>query len=230
MKEKENNTYKEITKGIFIYLLFFIFPNIFQLIFYNFITSDNILVKSITLLFCETILAIILILLNKNKFKNCFSDLKKNKKEYFDICFKSWILGFIAMSISNLVINTFITNNIANNEAINRSILQELYLYAIPAMCVLGPICEELAFRASLKDAIKNKKIFIIITSLLFALAHIYSSYTTPTDLLYIFPYFFMGYALGYTYSETDNLLCNIQVHIFHNSLAILTYLAVLFI
>lgn len=230
MKEKKNYTYREITKGIFIYLLFFIFPIVFQLVFYNFVTSDNNLTKAITLLACEILLTIILIMLNKNKFKGCFKNFKKNKKEYFDICFKSWILGFIAMSVSNLLINFFITNDIANNEAINRTILQELAIYAVPAMCFLGPICEELAFRASLKDAIKNKKVFIIITSLLFALAHIYSSYTTPTDLLYIFPYFSMGYALGYVYSKTDNILCNISVHVFHNSLAILSYLALLFI
>lgn len=134
------------------------------------------------------------------------------------------------MSASNLIINIFITNNIANNEAINRTVLQELIIYAVPAMCILGPICEELAFRASFKNAIRNKKVFIIITSFLFALAHISSSYTTPTDLLYIFPYFFMGYALGYIYSKTDNVMCNISVHIFHNSLAILSYLALLFI
>lgn len=230
MKKNKNKTYHEITKGIFIYLLFFIFPTAFQLIFYNFVTSDNNLLKSITLLICEILLFIILIVLNKDKFKNCFQDFKKNKKEYFDICFKSWLLGFIAMSASNFIINGFITKDIANNEAINRSILQELVFYAIPAMCLLGPICEELAFRGAFKNVIKNKKLFIIITSFLFALAHIISNYTTLTDLLYIFPYFFMGYALGYVYSKTDNILCNISVHIFHNSLAILSYLALLFI
>lgn len=230
MLEKKNKNYREITKGIFIYLLFFIFPIVFQLVFYNFITSDNNLVKAITLLTCEILLTIILIILNKDKFKNCFKDFKKNKKEYFDICFKSWLLGFIAMSASNLLINFFVTNGIANNEAINRTVLKELVIYAVPAMCILGPICEELAFRASFKNAIKNKKLFIYITSLLFALAHIISSYTGLTDLLYIIPYFSMGHALGYVYSESDNILCNISVHIFHNSLAILSYLALLFI
>ena len=189
MKEKENTTYKEITKGIFIYLLFFIFPIVFQLVFYNFVTSDNNLVKSITLLACEISLTIILIILNKNKFKNCFKDFKKNRKEYFDICFKFWLLGFIAMSVSNLLINFFVTNGIANNEAINRTVLKEFVIYAVPAMCILGPICEELAFRASFKNAIRNKKLFVFITSLLFALAHIVSSYTGLTDFLYIFPY-----------------------------------------
>lgn len=227
---KENNTYKEITKGIFIYLLFFIFPVVFQLVFYSFSTSNNNLIKQITLLTCEVLLMVILIVLNKDKFKNCFKDFKKNKKEYFDICFKSWILGFIAMSVSNLLINFFVTNDIANNEAINRTVLKELVFYAVPAMCILGPICEELAFRASFKNAIRNKKLFVYITSLLFALAHIVSSYTGLTDLLYIFPYFSMGYALGYIYRKTDNILCNISVHIFHNSLAILSYLALLFI
>lgn len=228
--KKETNNYKEITKGIFIYLLFFTFPIIFQLFFYSFATSRNNLVKSITLLICEISLTIILVYLNKDKFKNCFKDFKKNKKEYIDICFKSWLLGFIAMSVSNLIINVFVTSDIANNEAINRAILKELYIYAIPAMSILGPICEELAFRAAFKNAIKNKKAFVIVTSFLFAFAHIYSSYTTPTDLLYILPYFAMGYALGYTYSKTNNILCSISIHIFHNSLAVISYLALLFI
>lgn len=228
--KKETNNYKEITKGIFIYLLFFIFPYFFRLIFYNLVTSNNNLIRSITLLICEILLVIILVFLNKDKFKNCFKDFKKNKKEYIDICFKAWLLGFIAMSVSNLIINVFVTSDIANNEAINRAILKELYIYAVPAMCFLGPICEELAFRASFKKAIKNKKVFVIVTSFLFAFAHIYSSYTTPTDLLYIFPYFAMGFALGYTYSKTDNILCSILIHVFHNSLAIISYLVLLFI
>lgn len=223
--KKENNIV-ELFKGIGMFLLFFILPILLQLPFIGIVKKCNNIVKSLILLGIEIIVVIFYIYMNREKFKGAFKDFKENKKEYSDLIIKSWLLGFIGMFISNLLINVIFNFGIASNEEANRNVLKNLYIYAIPAMSFLGPIVEELAFRGSFKKALKNKKVFLIVTTLLFAGAHL--TLTSMKDLLYIIPYSSLGFAMGYVYCKTDNILTNISLHIFHNSLTLLLYLLIL--
>lgn len=223
--KKENNII-ELFKGIGMFLLFFILPILLQFPFTNVAKKCNNIVKSLILLGIEIIIAIFYIYMNRDKFKGSFQDFKENRKEYTDLIIKSWLLGFIGMFVSNLLINVLFDFGISSNEEANRNVLKTLYIYAIPAMSLLGPIVEELAFRGSFKKAIKNKKVFLIVTTLLFAGAHL--SITSIKDLLYIIPYSSLGFAMGYVYTKTNNILTNISLHIFHNSLTLLLYLLIL--
>lgn len=229
MKEEEQlNKNQEIKKGIITFLLFLFFPTIYQVILYYPFTHSNNILKALLLLIQEILLTVALFYIQKDKFTNAWKDFKKNKKEYLDIMFKSWILGFIIMAVSNLFINVILKNGIAANEETNRMIMKAFALYAIPAIMILGPICEELTFRASLKKVINNKIIYIAVTSFLFAGAHIYGNISSIIDLLYLIPYGSLGVAMGYTYSKTDNILTNIFIHMFHNSLSVLAIISIL--
>lgn len=227
-KEDNKNKTKEIKKSLLTILLFFIFPYVFQISLFYPLTHTNNIIKSIILLCGEFILTGILIFLYKDRFKGAVEDLKKNKKEYLDLMFKYWILGFIIMTVSNLFINIVLQNGIADNEASNRAMMTSLAIYAIPAITILGPICEEITFRGALKNVINNEKIYVITTSLLFASAHLLNNISSLIDLLYIIPYGSLGVAMGYVYCKTDNILTNIIMHIFHNSLAVLAILSTL--
>lgn len=227
-KNKQISKQDEIKKGAITILLFFMFPLIYQVIFYYPLTHSNNFIKAFLLLIQEIILTIILIRIQKDKFHNAWKDFKTNKKEYLDLMIKSWVLGFIIMAVSNLFINVVLKNGIAENEEQNRIIMKNLALYAIPAIMVLGPICEEITFRASLKKIFNNKFLYIVITSFFFAFAHLYGNLSSIIDLLYLIPYGSLGVAMGYTYSKTDNILTNIFIHMFHNSLSVLAIISIL--
>lgn len=220
MKEENNN--KELIKGIIMFLLFFILPLLLQLIFYNYIKNGSNIVKSIILLIIEIINFLIFVFMYKNEFKNKFKDLKKNFSKDIDIMIKYYILGIIIMIVTNLIINIFILKGIASNESANRTLISVLPIYAIPTIVFFGPIVEEIAFRLTFKNVIKKEIPYVIITTLLFAAAHVFNSASNISDILYIIPYASIGAALGIICYKTDNPLCNIIVHILHNTLTLL--------
>lgn len=79
---------------------------------------------------------------------------------------------------------------------------------------VAAPIMEESVFRYLPKNFITNKKVFIIVSSLLFAMPHVID---TPNWILYLPLYIIPAVYLGYKYWETDNILLNMFIHFMFN-------------
>ena len=99
-----------------------------------------------------------------------------------------------------------------------------LTIIAIIATTLFAPIVEELIYRKSLQDCFKNKKLFIIISGLIFGLIHVIGS-PNPLDYLFIISYGLFGACFAKILVETDNVYSTIMVHMFHNG--ILSILAI---
>ncbi len=116
----------------------------------------------------------------------------------------------------------------ANEEAIN-SITTAFGSWAFyPVVIFAGPIVEEVVFRGIIQSTIIGNKfekvtnprvvIGIIATSLLFGLIHVVDA----GDYVQIFPYFFMGLALGSIAYVTKSIFPPAIVHIINNAIATL--------
>lgn len=221
MKNKIINIFKSI--GIILLLL--LFSTFFFALF-------NIDPKSITdkeyllyLTISEFVLLIIFILIYHKTLikdgKNYFKDFRKN----FEVSFKYWLIGFILMVISNIIIVYVLKQTIADNEEIVRSYIDISPLLMIFSTVIYAPICEELTFRKSIKDAIKNKWLYILVSGLLFGYLHIASYINTPLDLIHIIPYSSLGIVFALLYYKTDNIFSTITVHAMHNLLSVLVYI-----
>ena len=77
------------------------------------------------------------------------------------------------MAISNIIITFVLKQTIAGNEELVRSYIDTSPLLMIFSTVIYAPICEELTFRKSIKDAINNKYIYILTSGLLFGFLHI---------------------------------------------------------
>lgn len=75
---------------------------------------------------------------------------------------------------------------------------------------VVAPIREEALFRYLPKKFISNKIVFIIVSSFIFAMIHVFD---TPNWFLYLPLYIIPSIYLGYKYWETDNILMNMFIH-----------------
>lgn len=93
-------------------------------------------------------------------------------------------------------------------------LLQLLVVALVPA------VCEEVFFRGALQqvlhDCLKNGHVAIIVTALIFSLAH--------GDLYGFLPRFFMGLLLGYLFWQSGSLVVNICAHFFNNAMIVLMY------
>ena len=86
------------------------------------------------------------------------------------------------------------------------------------------PVIEELVFKMSFKEIIKNKWMFIIVTGIFNAFFQIVFSITNSTDLLYILPYSVFYGSLSYIYFKTDNIIYPIIFRICYNLIPCVIY------
>jgi len=95
-----------------------------------------------------------------------------------------------------------------------------LSLSFIVNVTVLAPIHEELLFRGLLQGAFfDNSWLGLVLTSSLFSFMH------EPYDVPSFFYYLLGGLLLGFAYKKSQNLWVSTLVHMFYNSLPLLTYI-----
>jgi len=214
-----------ITKFVLLLILLLTFKSIYVMAlpgnYENFSLSQQIIAMfSADIIFLVIIIAIYFKTLKKD-FKNFFKNFLTN----FEIAFKYYLIGFIVMVVSNLIIVTFIKNAIAGNEEAVRSLINLAPLYMIFSVGIYAPLTEELIFRKGLRDIIDNKYIYILTSGIFFGFMHVIGSVTSPLDYLYLIPYSSLGIAFAFTYSKTNNIFSTIMMHSLHNTFAIVLYL-----
>ena len=166
--------------------------------------------------------ALLLILMYRKTLKKDFKDFTKNFGTYSDIGIKYWLLGFLAMVISNKIILSLFPIEIAQNEQGVREIIQSIPFISFFSICIFAPIAEELIFRKAFKDCFSEKWIFILISGFVFGFLHVIGSFSSLYDLFYIIPYSSLGISFAYIYYKTNNIYSSIFVHCMHNTLLVL--------
>lgn len=216
---------KKIPKSLLAISLFFSISmfNFIPILFFN-IDTNNITIndKILITLLNDIILMTILIFLYRKELIIDFKKLKENFNEIFDTSFKYWFLGLILMMISNIVIKVFFPVAVSGNENTVQSLIKANPLALLITAGFIGPIIEELVFRTSIRDIFKNKWLFVFISALIFGFLHVIFAFENIIDLIYMFPYFFLGLFLAYMVEKTDNNFSSIMMHIFHNTFLVL--------
>ena len=214
-----------ILKGIGTIILYFIVSLFCSYLFRNYILSDNIFVAS---LFQVLTYVILLLIIGGIYHKRLIHDFKKFKKEYVGTALKNWIIGLGAMFIANIIISS-IAGGLASNEEANRTLLGNYPVSSFISMVFLGPLVEEITFRASFKSAFSKWYTFALVTALLFGSAHISSFITTKDvlELLYLIPYSTLGFFFAKAFYETDNIYTSYLAHMFHNGMCVILLLII---
>lgn len=151
-------------------------------------------------------------------YKRFINDFKKFKKDYINTALRNWLIGLCLMIMCNIILTWFI-KDIPANESLNRSALGAYPISSFIYMAILGPIAEEVTFRASFKDAFKKWYTFSLVTAFFFAFAHI-AEYNL-LEFLFLIPYGVLGFFFAKAFYETDNIYTSIIAHILHNSMCI---------
>lgn len=222
----------KLEKSIFLTIKFFIlligllmFGEIVLQFLPGNIKDYTILQKALVLLIPDIIFLIILITVYFKTLKKDFKSYFKNFLNNFEQSFKYYLIGFVIMVISNLILVVILNNGLATNEENVRKMIGTLPLYMIFSVSIYAPLTEELIFRKSIRDIINNKYVYILISGLIFGFLHISSSISSIIDLLYLIPYSSLGIAFAYTYYKTNNIFSTIMLHSMHNTIAIILYL-----
>jgi len=221
------NIIKKVLFSSLIFLLYFYFSDILNLVldFFNIDMSKwSYIFKIVFIYTIELIPLIALIFIYRKDLVSEFKDFKKNIVRYADKYIRYWVLGLFLMAISNSIISIFTKSAISNNEEAIRQIADMLPLYTFFTTSISAPLVEELAYRKTLNNVFINKWVSIIMGGVLFGLAHVLGTYTTLTDFLYIIPYGILGSIFMYIYVDSENIWSTISIHALHNTILIITY------
>ena len=211
-------------------LLFFLTIDYFimYLVIYYFLNGNTHNIPRVwsyfVLLFKYFALIVFFAIYYRKYIKEKWHDFKKNFKKYFKIAFNDWIIGFVIMYLSNIIIMQIIGSSGKNEETVQK-LITSIPILAFILTTILAPIIEELIFRKSLQDCFKNKKIFMIVSGLLFGFIHVMGA-ENYLEYLLIIPYGALGVSFAHTLNETDNIYPSMMMHAMHNGF--LTLLAIM--
>ena len=169
MKEKTIN----VVKCIFLFLLFFTISAIPVLIFRIDINKFNDLDKVIYSLSCSLLfLSIIMLCYRKTLIKD-FKPYFKNFGRNFENSFKYYLVGVGVMIFGNLIITLLFQGDLSTNETTVRSYINASPLLMAIDISFYAPLAEELLFRKSVRDVVKNKWLYIFISGFIFGGMHV---------------------------------------------------------
>ena len=113
-----------------------------------------------------------------------------------------------------------LTEDSANQNAIQTMYLSKYGPLMILDVCVIGPMVEELVFRGSIQKGLLKLNVkpwvAIIITAITFGFIHVIDA----GDYSQVFPYIFMGLALGFVYQKTKSLVASVAIHMLINTIS----------
>ena len=207
-------TIKKMLQSFLIYIFFYAGINIY-------IMNLKLSAIPFTIISIINMLIIngLLIKINNIHIKERIKDFKKNKKDYLKLIFKTLLIGLIFIIITNLIISHF--NELPQNELTLRKEIKLYPIYYILNILILGPIMEEILFRYTF-TIIKNKYIYLIVTTLFFAILHMQK---IPEDLIYLIPYSLMSFTFTYPFYKTNNIINSIITHSAYNLISLILIL-----
>lgn len=186
--------------------------------------------------FITYVLAIIPLAFLLFKFiKSDFKRLNKNVKIFLSFI----IVGYLYIVLGNIITNfatsflRLITNTkeitSMNQTAINKMLHSNYAVLMIIPVVIIGPIVEELVFRKSFFGIIKNDKIALVVSSLLFGLIHVIGEPNIIDFIINLISYSIPGFALGLFYMKNDkNIVAPIIAHSVSNLISVIAILFLL--
>ena len=198
---------KNILKLIFVFIIFFksyLFQYIPIILFKIDVTNISNSMSVLLNTFANIILVLIFFLIYRKDLVRDFKKFKSNLLDNINIGFSYWIIGLLIMIISNTFIVLFFKAGGAANEQTVQKMISSLPLIMLIDAGFIAPFNEEIVFRKTLKDVLKNvprsvgakypeskKKVFDLV----------------PPG----------GYWKDLAYYKTDTVFTSMSMHMFHN-------------
>ena len=221
--------FKKLGKFIGIFFIYVLAPSLIVIVLNNVGIKYQELSNTMKLVVNiggDILVSIILFIIYHKYLIEKFKDFKQNFGKYSEIGLKAWGIGLAIMYVSNIILYTFSPVKEAINESAVQDLISASPILAFIFTTVFAPFIEEMIFRKGIQDIFNNKKIFIIISGIVFGLLHVIGA-ESIFDFLYIIPYAALGMSFAHALYKTDNIYTTIMIHLIHNG--ILTLISILF-
>ena len=208
---KENVCKKDYIKYIFLLIFFviimFILPKFVE---FNFTMS----------IITYIVIFMITILITKDDLTSNFKVFKDNKKVYFKFVIKRYLYMLLTLVVASIPVLLFKSGKQSVNQQLLNSMFNEKPLFIFILTTLYAPIVEELIFRLSIRKFVNKKILFILLSGILFGLAHVIDDFKDISDILYVIQYSALGVCLAKAYYDSKNIFSSISMHFIQNFIA----------
>lgn len=228
MKEKERII--SVGVSLLIFILYFSWDYLVEGILSLFQLTDNFLIYAKFV--GKFVFLFLLLFIYRSTFKENLVDLKKNFKSRFLKGLKIFLIGFLCYILCNFLISSLnLFEYVPNDFETMYNIFEKNAILMFIISTFYYPIVEEIVFKKSFKDILKNKWLFIIVTGLINAVCNIILSINDPRDFIYLIPNAVFSMCFSYIYYETDNLIVPIIYRILYNLIpSLVAFVASMFV
>lgn len=170
------------------------------------------------ILFYVLVFALVLYIFGK-RLKRDFKAFKDNFGSYVGYIFKWWGI-MLGLSLVAAIIRVVLGGDM---ETANQAGLNSMPLWYVgPLAIIWAPFVEEGIFRGGLRRFIKNDKLFIVLSAIIFGLIHtIGSEVGLYNMLIQSLQYMVMGGVMAHVYTKTNNICVNMGVHCVQNTFGV---------
>lgn len=199
-----NQKIKSLLKLLSIYVAYFIYTTLISSVLSIFGISDEITLMFIS----DLVFFMCVIILYKDTLKEGYKRFEKNYKPSKRIFF---VLKWVAILFGINMIGGIITELIfpglteTGNTATIYSIASTSTAYIIFKTLIFATVAEELVFKKAIRELISNNVLFIITSSLVYALINIMYTDITYLTLIDMISYFLFSLVLSYVYVKNDD-------------------------
>ena len=154
------------------------------------------------------------------RLKRDFKEFKKNFGSYVGYIFKWWGI-MLGLSFVAALIRMVLGGDV---ETANQAGLNSMPLWYVGPLAVIwAPFVEESIFRGGLRRFVKNDKLFMILSAIIFGLLHTLGTETGLYNILIqSLQYMVMGFVMARVYVKTNNICANMGVHFVQNSFSVI--------
>lgn len=236
MKEKgiknntsQKNASEKLIKTLLVFICYLLYSNVISIVFSTFNIVNTTLISFVA----DLIFLICIVFAYRENLKNDLKDLKENYK-VIDVI-KTVVLWFAIIFIFNIcmgVLTDLLLPTASNMQDGNTKLLFDSntlnLTYKIFKTMVFAIVAEELIFRESISDVIKNKWVFILVSASVYTLINFaFVGFSSKTIVLDILSYFLPALLFSYAYTRYNNNIILLMLIKFTYQLVPLTLLLI---
>lgn len=212
-----NEKNKALLKIIIIFLTYFVYTTVISSILTGCGINDDLIITFIA----DLIFFLGISFFYKNSLKQEFLQFLKEytilKKIFFIV---KWVAILFVINILGGIITEMIFPELATDGNTNSiyTIASISTVYTVFKTIIFAPIVEELVFKKTIRGIISNNTIFIVTSSLVYALVNIMYTEITYLTVIDFCSYFLFSAVLSYIYVRNkDNIAKPIIIKFFYN-------------
>ena len=152
----------------------------------------------------------------KDDLKIEFKEFKKNIIKNLLYCFIIFICMFLIVTLSNFLIDKLLGWEEINSSKLIFPNINSMFLYTLFVLLIYAPFIEGIIFTKIIKNIIKNKIAWILISGILFGLLQIGFDFSSYSSLIFSLPYIFIGILVSFIYEEKKNVFYPIFIWFFY--------------